>query len=129
MLCTAAQGLLKMRRQKIYSQKQTEKLNNLTAAEKERIDQINELVHQLLKQYDLETIKFEFGYGRFDGIFTGDRISLHLFVALNSPIKVIRNIILHEVAHAIVGIIHKHREIWQNKARELGVTWERRYHK
>ena len=105
-----------MRRQKIYSQKLTEKLNNLTAAEKERVDQVNELVHQLLKQYDLETIKFEFGYGRFDGIFTGDQIMLHLFVALNSPIKVIRNIILHEIAHAVVGTIHKHREIWQNKA-------------
>ena len=118
-----------MRRQKIYSQKLTEKLNNLTAAEKERIDQVNELALQLLKQYNLETIKFEFGYGRFDGIFSGDRISLHLFVALNSHIKVIRNIILHEIAHAIVGTIHKHREIWQNKARELGVTWERRYRK
>ena len=118
-----------MRSQQIYRQKLTEKLNNLTAAEKVRIDQVNELALQMLKQYNLETIKFEFGYGRFDGIFSGDRIRLHLFVALNSPIKVIRNIILHEVAHAIVGIIHKHREIWQNKALELGVTWERRYHK
>ena len=118
-----------MRCQRIYSQKLTEKLNNLTTAEKERIDQVYEFAHQLLKQYNLETIKFEFGYGRFDGIFSGDQIKLHLFVALNSPIKVVRNIILHEVAHAIVGIIHKHREIWQNKALELGVTWERRYRK
>ena len=118
-----------MRCQRIYSQKLTEKLNNLTTAEKERIDQVYEFAHQLLKQYNLETIKFEFGYGRFDGIFSGDQIKLHLFVALNSPIKVVRNIILHEIAHAIVGTIHKHREIWQNKARELGVTWERRYRK
>jgi len=122
-----------MRRQnisrKMLTEKLTEKLRNLTPAEKERIDRVNELAHQMLKQHDLDHMKFEFGYGRYDGICFRDRISLHLFVALNSPTKIVRNIILHEIAHAIVGISYKHREIWQNKALELGVTWERRYHK
>jgi hypothetical protein len=31
--------------------------------------------------------------------------------------------------HVLVGPSHGHGEHWQNKARELGVTWERRYHK
>jgi len=122
-----------MRRQKIsrkmLTEKLTKKLSNLTLAEKERIDRVNELAHQLLKQYDLDHMKFEFCYGRYHGICSRDQISLHLFVALNSPIEIVRNIILHEIAHAIVGISYKHREIWQNKALELGVTWERRYHK
>lgn len=41
----------------------------------------------------------------------------------------IENTILHEIAHAIVGVGHGHRLKWQEKAIELGVTWKRIYHK
>jgi predicted SprT family Zn-dependent metalloprotease len=50
-------------------------------------------------------------------------------LALNAPREVVRNIILHEIAHALVYPFRGHGEKWQNKAKELGVTWERKYRK
>jgi hypothetical protein len=41
----------------------------------------------------------------------------------------IKNTILHEIAHAIVGENHGHRQVWQEKAIELGVKFRRNYHK
>lgn len=32
----------------------------------------------------------------------------------------VRNIVLHEIAHALVGVIHKHDEVWREKAIEIG---------
>jgi len=32
------------------------------------------------------------------------------------------------LSYALVGSGHGQREHWKNKAKELGVTWERRYH-
>jgi predicted SprT family Zn-dependent metalloprotease len=78
----------------------------------------------------LEHIKFEFGHNRqYYGICHQDRIELDLFLALNAPREVVRNIILHEIAHALVYPFRGHGEKWQNKAKELGVTWERKYRK
>jgi predicted metal-dependent hydrolase len=119
-----------MKLQKLYLERLAEKLNNLTIAEKERIEGVNEIAVQLLKRYGLEHIKFEFGHNRkYYGICHQDRIELDLFLALNAPREVVRNIILHEIAHALVYPLRGHGEKWQTKAKELGVTWERKYRK
>ncbi|MDO4729555.1 MAG: hypothetical protein Q4B43_11205, partial [Bacteroidota bacterium] len=39
----------------------------------------------------------------------------------------VKNTILHEIAHAILGVGYGHRKEWQDKAREMGVTWTKKY--
>lgn len=55
------------------------------------------------------------------------RISLskHL-VSLNTE-SVVKNTILHEIAHALVGIKHNHDNVWKVKAIEIGCTGDRCY--
>jgi hypothetical protein len=36
------------------------------------------------------------------------------------PEEIIRNTILHEIAHALVGVVNGHNEIWEAKAKEIG---------
>ena len=43
-----------------------------------------------------------------------------------NSIKVIRNTILHEIAHALVGSKHEHDSIWAAKHKELGGTGQPR---
>ena len=40
-------------------------------------------------------------------------------------LKEIKNTILHEIAHALVGPKHGHNEIWKQKALEIGCDAER----
>lgn len=44
---------------------------------------------------------------------------------LTSPATEIRNTILHEIAHALVGPAAGHGPVWKAKAREIGCTGER----
>ena len=45
---------------------------------------------------------------------------------LNDEYKVL-DVILHEIAHALVGSFHGHNEIWRRKALELGCDGNRCY--
>jgi len=51
------------------------------------------------------------------------KLSRHL-VRLNDDEEV-RDTILHEIAHALVGIEHGHDAVWQAKCREIGAKPER----
>lgn len=42
-----------------------------------------------------------------------------------APVAEIRNVILHEIAHALVGPGKGHGPIWKAKAREIGCTGDR----
>jgi hypothetical protein len=44
---------------------------------------------------------------------------------LTSPVSEIRNTLLHEIAHALVGPGHGHGYVWKRKAIEIGCTGER----
>lgn len=46
------------------------------------------------------------------------------FVTLNTD-DVVRDIVLHEMAHALVGAGHGHDAVWQAKAVELGASPDR----
>jgi len=52
-------------------------------------------------------------------------LSKHL-VSLNAEADV-KNTILHEIAHALVGFKHHHDWVWKTKAMEIGCTGDRCY--
>lgn len=52
-------------------------------------------------------------------------LSKHL-VKLNDE-SIVRNTILHEIAHALVGAGHGHNHVWRTKAIALGCNGERCY--
>ncbi len=53
------------------------------------------------------------------------RIDLSVSYCLRATRADIENTLLHEIAHAIVGVDHGHDAVWQAKAREIGCTAER----
>ena len=57
--------------------------------------------------------------------FTRKTISLSRLYVRHADIDHIRDTILHEIAHALVGPRHGHDAVWRQKAREIGCTAER----
>ena len=53
------------------------------------------------------------------------RINLSVSYCLRATRADIENTLLHEIAHAIVGVEHGHNAVWRAKAREIGCTAER----
>ena len=54
--------------------------------------------------------------------FTNKTISLSRLYVRYADIDHIRDTILHEIAHALVGPRHGHDAVWRQKAREIGCT-------
>ncbi|MCF7845632.1 MAG: SprT-like domain-containing protein [Candidatus Peribacteraceae bacterium] len=81
------------------------------------------LARQLLGHYGLSGWNFRFDRARrrFGCCnFATKTISLSKVLAeLNSPAKV-RDTLLHEIAHALVGPRHNHDSIWKDKIAEIG---------
>lgn len=44
---------------------------------------------------------------------------------LNAPSETITNVVLHEIAHALVGPGEGHSEVWKAVARQIGCTGDR----
>jgi predicted SprT family Zn-dependent metalloprotease len=53
------------------------------------------------------------------------RIELSIYFVEKNPDEEIRDTILHEIAHALVGTHHGHDEVWQAKCLEIGATPKR----
>lgn len=53
------------------------------------------------------------------------RIDLSVSYCLRATRADIENTLLHEIAHAIVGVEHGHNAVWRAKAQEIGCTAER----
>jgi predicted SprT family Zn-dependent metalloprotease len=54
--------------------------------------------------------------------FTNKTISLSRLYVRQADMQHIRDTILHEIAHALVGPGHGHNAVWRQKAREIGCT-------
>jgi hypothetical protein len=116
----------------VLQQRFEQKMLNLTKEEAERLKLVEELALELMKFYDVTHFKYNLGFNsNYQGLcnYSNQTITLYYHFVLSSNLDSIRNTILHEIAHVLVGPGHAHREIWQNKAKELGVTWTRKYRK
>lgn len=93
-----------------------------------RIEAIYELALELMHKHGLNKWHFEFDHStRRAGCcnFHDRRISISFDLARNAADEDIRDTILHEIAHALVGKKHNHDAVWEAKAREIGCTGER----
>lgn len=59
----------------------------------------------------------------------GEKISLQVNHVIYDDMESIKDTILHEIAHALVGNEQGHNEIWQSKAKVLGVKFNINYRK
>jgi predicted SprT family Zn-dependent metalloprotease len=86
------------------------------------------LALSLMAQHGLKDWKFEFNnrkgaYGVCN--FSSKTIFLSLPLTQAVPKDAVQNTILHEIAHALVGIEHGHDYVWQRKALEIGCDGQR----
>ncbi len=94
----------------------------------EELAVVARLAEKLLAEHRLSGWSFDFDhaarragscrYGR-------RRITLSLQFARQASEAEIRETLLHEIAHALVGPKHNHDAVWRAKAREIGASGER----
>lgn len=89
------------------------------------------LAERLMQDHGLPDWHFKFDHAKSRMgrcYYPGKIISMSAaLVALNTETDV-RDVVLHEIAHALVGPSHHHDWIWRIKAREIGARPERCYH-
>lgn len=89
-----------------------------------------QLAEELLKEHKLNkwNFKFDNAVRRF-GLcrHTKKTISLSKSLTLLNDIETVRGIILHEIAHALVGRGFGHSSVWRRKAIEIGCSSKRCY--
>lgn len=101
-------------------------IDSLAEDQKERLLQIETLAKSLMNKYDVGHFKFEFykGSGRTFGLccHQDNKIKLSIKHCLEDNDADILDTILHEIAHAIVGIGNGHNRVWKEKAISLGAS-------
>ncbi len=92
------------------------------------------LASQLMAQHGLTGWQFAFntnkrraGVCRYPMKSRPGRIELSRHYVLRNPADEVRDTILHEIAHALVGPRHGHDEVWKAKCVEVGARPERCY--
>ncbi len=88
------------------------------------------LADRLLNEHELFEKGWSFSFDRAKRRagsckFSKKEITLARAYAEQEDFKEIKNTILHEIAHALVGPKHGHNEIWKQKALEIGCDAER----
>jgi predicted metal-dependent hydrolase len=100
-------------------------INSKNPKIKTRLKLVESMAIGLMTLHGVSHFKFKFsGARRKWGSCSSNTIRLSINHALSSDIINVENTVLHEIAHAIVGVNHGHREAWQNRAKELGVVWK-----
>lgn len=87
------------------------------------------LAKELMKKYGLENWSFKFDRAkRRTGRCSCKKfISLSEFFVKNNEESTVKQTLLHEIAHAIVGVNNGHNKIWRAKAKEIGHSGNRCY--
>ncbi|MDH3981663.1 MAG: SprT-like domain-containing protein [Kiritimatiellaceae bacterium] len=98
---------------------------------KERTDRIEAVLHlalNLMTHHNLKHWHFKLDHStRRAGCcsYREKTISIAFDLARTADECAIRDTILHEIAHALVGKKHNHNAIWKTKAKEIGCSGER----
>ena len=93
-----------------------------------RLESVQSLARSLLREHGLKRWVFGFDHStRRAGCcnYQAKRISIALDLAANGSENDIRDTLLHEIAHALVGRRHHHDAVWNTKALEIGASGER----
>jgi predicted SprT family Zn-dependent metalloprotease len=89
---------------------------------------VRQLARQLFDLHSLAGWSFQFNRSRTQmGLCLYDARAIQLsahFVELND-LGAVRDTLLHEIAHALVGPGHGHDEVWKRKCRQIGARPER----
>lgn len=94
----------------------------------QRMESILRLAQDLMHEHGLKRWHFEFDHStRRAGCcnYREKRISISFELALNGSDADVRDTLLHEIAHALVGKKHNHDAVWKEKAKEIGCSGER----
>lgn len=89
-----------------------------------------QLARALMDEHGLQGWTFEFDRARVRAgacHFADRRISLSRALTAVHPDEQVRETVLHEIAHALVGPRHGHDEVWRRQARAIGASGERCY--
>lgn len=84
-----------------------------------------EIATQLIREYGLVGWRVKLDHARCRAgqcDYNNKAISLSRLYVRNADKNHIRDTILHEIAHALVGPHHGHDAVWRQKAREIGCT-------
>jgi predicted SprT family Zn-dependent metalloprotease len=91
-----------------------------------------QIATKLMQEHGLVGWRFSFGKTKKIAGLCNHRfkyIELSQYLTFLNTEEHVTNTILHEIAHALVGIGHGHDYIWKQKAREIGCDAERCYAK
>lgn len=94
----------------------------------QRMESILKLALGLMHEHGLKKWYFDFDHStRRAGCcnYREKRISISFELARNGSDADIRDTILHEIAHALVGKKYNHDTVWKEKAREIGCSGKR----
>jgi predicted SprT family Zn-dependent metalloprotease len=97
-----------------------------------KLSEAQELAISLMDKYSLLDKGWYFEYDnakrRFGRCSYYDRkITLSKELTMLNDVNRVKNTILHEIAHALVGSGNGHNRVWQNKAIEIGCDGKRCY--
>lgn len=94
----------------------------------QKIEAVTSLANDLFKEFNLTDWTFRFDHStRRAGCcnYPDKKISIASDLARNASDEDIRDTLLHEIAHALVGKKHNHDSVWKAKAKEIGCSGER----
>lgn len=95
------------------------------------LEEARDLTLELMKQHGLEyCYRFEFDNAkrRFGHCSYRPRfITLSKYLVLLNDYETVKNVILHEIAHALVGPGKGHNWVWREKAREIECKFTGRF--
>lgn len=90
------------------------------------LEEARELARELMSDYGLWYWRFNFNKAKTMFGYCDERtkeISLSEPLVLLNNDEVVKNVILHEITHALVGCNHHHNQIFQEKAKKIGCEY------
>lgn len=98
------------------------------ASTQDQLIAVSELANHLIKTHRLTHWKFKFDHStRRAGCcnYRDQTLSISFELARNASDADIRDTLLHEIAHALVGQKHNHDAVWKATAQKIGCSGER----